>query len=75
MTTWRREAVLDFYNLALAALLFASPSLFKLTNCPARLEFWVGGAAIRQLKTTDKARCTERGDDRTIASSEYKRSC
>ena len=49
MKTWRREAVLDFYNLALAALLFASPWLFKLTNGTARLEFWVGGAAIAAI--------------------------
>lgn len=49
MKTWRREAVLDLYNLVLAVLLFASPWLFKLTNGTARLEFWVGGAAIAAI--------------------------
>src|SRR5262249_28876585 len=49
MNTWRREAVLDLYNLVLAVLLFASPWLFKLTNGTARLDFCVGGAAIAAI--------------------------
>lgn len=47
--TWRRESVLDFYNLLLAALLFASPWLFKLTNGAARLDFWIGSIAIAAI--------------------------
>ncbi len=46
MSRWRREAVLDLYNLLLAALLLASPWLFKLTNGTARIEMWAIGAAI-----------------------------
>ena len=42
----RRESVLDFYNLALAALLLASPSLFRLTNGTGKIELWATGAAI-----------------------------
>ncbi len=49
MKARRRESVLDVYNLVLAALLFASPWLFKLTNGTARLEFWIGGAAIAAI--------------------------
>lgn len=49
MKARRREAVLDVYNLLLAALLLASPWLFRLTNGTARLEFWVGGAAIAAI--------------------------
>jgi hypothetical protein len=45
----RRESVLDFYNLALAALLLASPWLFKLTNGPGRIELWAAGAAIAAI--------------------------
>ena len=43
---WRRESVLDIYNLLLAGLLLASPWLFKLTNGTARIEMWTMGAAI-----------------------------
>jgi hypothetical protein len=54
MKTWqlktsRREAVLDVYNLVLAALLFASPWLFKLTNGTARMDFWIAGTAIAAI--------------------------
>jgi SPW repeat len=49
MKAWRRESVLDVYNLLLAALLFASPWLFKLTNGTARMDFWIGGAAIAAI--------------------------
>src|SRR5437588_4170855 len=44
--TWRRESVLDLYNLLLAALLVASPWLFKLSNGAAKMDLWVGGVAI-----------------------------
>jgi hypothetical protein len=49
MKAWRRESVLDLYNLLLAALLFASPWLFKLTNSTARIDFWIGSAAIAAI--------------------------
>lgn len=46
MRTWRRESVLDLYNLVIAAVLFASPWLFGLTNGTAKLDFWISSAAI-----------------------------
>jgi SPW repeat len=46
MKKWRSESVLDLYNVALAALLFASPWLFRLTNGTARMDFWISGVAI-----------------------------
>jgi hypothetical protein len=42
----RREAMLDFYNLFLALVLFVSPWLFALQNATARLDLWVSGALI-----------------------------
>jgi hypothetical protein len=47
--TWRRESVLDLYNLLLAALLLASPWLFKLSNGVAKMEMWAGGAVIAAI--------------------------
>lgn len=46
MRKWQRESVLDLYNLLLAALLFASPWLFRLTNGPGRMDLWATGAVI-----------------------------
>jgi hypothetical protein len=46
MRKWQRESVLDLYNLLLAALLFASPWLFRLTNGPGKLDLWATGAVI-----------------------------
>lgn len=43
---WRRESVLDLYNLVLAALLFVSPWVFAFTNATAKLDVWAAGAAI-----------------------------
>jgi hypothetical protein len=45
----RREAVLDFYNLLLALVLFVSPWLFALQNATARLDLWVSGALIAAI--------------------------
>ena len=45
-TKWRREAALDTYNLVAAAILFAAPWLFSLTNGTARLDFWLSALAI-----------------------------
>src|SRR5215470_10819178 len=49
MTRWRRESVLDFYNLVLAAVLIASPWLFTLTNPAGRLDLLTSGAAIAAI--------------------------
>jgi hypothetical protein len=46
MRKWRSESVLDLYNIAIAAMLFASPWLFKLSNGTARMDFWITSAAI-----------------------------
>jgi hypothetical protein len=49
MTRWRRESVLDLYNLALAVVLVASPWLFTLSNRAGRLDLLASGAAIAAL--------------------------
>jgi NADH:ubiquinone oxidoreductase subunit 6 (subunit J) len=46
MRKWRSESALDVYNVLAAAVLFASPWLFGLTNETAELDFWLCGAAI-----------------------------
>ena len=46
MRKWQRESVLDLYNLLLAALLFVSPWLFRLTNSPGKMDLWATGAVI-----------------------------
>jgi hypothetical protein len=46
MRKWQRESILDLYNLLLAALLFASPWLFRLTNSPGRADLLASGAVI-----------------------------
>jgi hypothetical protein len=47
MRKWQeRESVLDLYNLFLAAVLFVSPWLFKLTNGPGKIDLWVTSAVI-----------------------------
>src|SRR5262249_33539296 len=46
MMTWRRESVLDLYNIGLAALLFAAPLLLSLPNGTTRMDFWIIGAAV-----------------------------
>ena len=46
MPKWRNESALDLYNVALAAVLFAAPWLFKLTNGTARVDFWICSAAV-----------------------------
>jgi hypothetical protein len=42
----QRESVLDLYNLLLAAVLFVSPWLFRLTNSSGRADLWATGAVI-----------------------------
>ncbi len=46
MRRWQRESVLDLYNLLLAALLFVSPWLFRLTNGPGKMDLWATSAVI-----------------------------
>jgi hypothetical protein len=46
MKKWRSESVLDLYLILIAAMLFASPWLFKLSNGMARIDFWITSAAI-----------------------------
>ena len=46
MKRWRSESVLDLYNMGLAAMLFAAPWLFSLTNGTARMDFWIVSAAV-----------------------------
>ena len=47
MRKWQeRESVLDLYNLFLAAVLFISPWLFKLTNGLGKIDLWVTSAVI-----------------------------
>jgi len=46
MRQWRRESALDVYTLVAAAVLFAAPWLFGLTNATARLDFWMSALAI-----------------------------
>ena len=46
MRKWQRESVLDLYNLLLAALLFVSPWLFRLTNSPGKTDLWATSAVI-----------------------------
>ncbi|WP_234685531.1 SPW repeat protein [Bradyrhizobium monzae] len=41
-----RETVPDVYNLFLAAVLFISPWLFKLTNNEGKIDLWVTSAII-----------------------------
>ncbi|WP_369726067.1 SPW repeat protein [Bradyrhizobium sp. LLZ17] len=50
MKHWQeRESVPDLYNLFLAAVLFISPWLFKLTNSEGKIDLWVTSAIIGVL--------------------------
>jgi hypothetical protein len=49
MRKWRRESVLDVYNLALAMLLFASPWLFTGPKGVPALDIWASSAAIAAI--------------------------
>ncbi|GLR88937.1 SPW repeat protein [Bradyrhizobium iriomotense] len=47
MSKWQeRETVPDLYNLFLAAVLFLSPWLFRLTNEPGKVDLWISGIII-----------------------------
>ena len=45
-TRWRRETMLDIYNLALGAFLFVAPWLFSFAHEPARADDWVSSAIV-----------------------------
>jgi hypothetical protein len=46
MKKWRRESVLDLYNLLLAMFLFVSPWLFVSANGKATMDLWASSTAI-----------------------------
>jgi SPW repeat len=43
---WRRESILDVYNLGLGAVLFAAPWLFSYAYGPARTDDWASSALV-----------------------------
>jgi hypothetical protein len=49
MINWRRESVLDFYNLLLSMFLFLSPWFFARANETATVDLLASGAAIAAL--------------------------
>jgi len=49
MTKWRKESVLDLYNLVLAMFLVISPWFFARANPTAAIDLRISGAAIAIL--------------------------
>jgi hypothetical protein len=49
LSTRRREAVLDLYNIMLAAFLFTTPWLFAYSSEVTRWDMWITGAAITAI--------------------------
>jgi hypothetical protein len=49
LSTRRREAVLDLYNILLAAFLFTTPWLFAYSNQATRWDMWITGAAVAAI--------------------------
>jgi hypothetical protein len=49
MKKWRRESVLDLYNLLLAMFLLVSPWLFARTDGTAAIDLRASGAALAML--------------------------
>jgi SPW repeat-containing protein len=49
MRKWRRESVLDVYNLALAMLLFVSPWLFAGAKGVPAMNIWASSAAVAAI--------------------------
>jgi len=49
MRKWRRESVLDLYNLLLAMLLFVSPWLFAGASGVSAMDIWASSAAIAAI--------------------------
>jgi hypothetical protein len=52
MTKWRRESILDVYNLILGAFLFVSPWLFASAHGVMGQDSWVSGVLIISLSAT-----------------------
>jgi hypothetical protein len=46
MRKWRRESILDVYNLVLALVLFVTPWFLVQATPAAHLDLWASGAAI-----------------------------
>jgi hypothetical protein len=46
MPRWRKESILDIYNLLLALFLLATPWLFAYRNGEATIDVWVSSAAV-----------------------------
>jgi hypothetical protein len=46
LVRWRRETILDFYNLALGVFLFAAPWLFSFAYESAKVDDWVSSAIV-----------------------------
>jgi hypothetical protein len=46
MLKWRKESVLDLYNLLLALFLFLTPWLFAYRNEDAKIDLWASSAAV-----------------------------
>jgi SPW repeat len=49
MKKWRRESILDLYNLVLAAFLFISPWMFAQANGTAAADLRISGVAVAIL--------------------------
>jgi SPW repeat-containing protein len=49
MKNWRRESILDFYNLLLALFLLVSPWLFLKGSGKATTDLWASSAAIAAI--------------------------
>lgn len=49
MIRWRRESMLDIYNLALAAILLVAPWLFSFAAAAPRANDWATGALVVAL--------------------------
>ncbi|MFY9954861.1 SPW repeat protein [Bradyrhizobium sp.] len=52
MLKWRRESVLDIYNLVLALFLFVTPWLFTYANEDAKIDLWATSALIAVISFT-----------------------
>jgi hypothetical protein len=49
---WRREAILDVYNLVLAVVLFATPWFLVRATATTDLDLWASSAAIGAISVT-----------------------
>lgn len=52
MLKWRRESVLDIYNLLLAFFLFFTPWLFAYASEGAKVDLWASSALIAVISFT-----------------------